>query len=162
MKVYELYYKGMYGVSLRIVGDAMEAEDIMQESFLTAFNHLKTTDLTVSFGGWLKKIVINKSLDAIRKRKAFFEQVENLPDVPDEPRGEEENNLTTEQKVTQIKRAIDLLPDKYRIILVLNLLEGYDHEEISEILDIQPSTSRAQLSRGKKLLINIINSNGNE
>jgi len=156
MKVYKLYYKTMFNISLRIVGDRMEAEDIMQESFLTAFNHLKTTDLTMSFGGWMKRIVINRSLDAVKKRHLQFSQVDEIPDTGSMHAStwEEDNNV--EEKVSMVKRALEKLPEKYRIVLSLNLFEGYDHDEIGEILGIQPSTSRAQLSRGKQKLLQLI------
>ncbi len=157
MKLYKLYYKPMYNVSLRIVGDRMEAEDIMQESFLSAFEHLKRTDLSVSFGGWLKKIVINRSLDALKKRKVFFEPVENLPDTSASVADEwDEGGMAVDEKVGLIRRAMEKLPEKYRVVLSLSLFEGYDHDEIGEILGIQPSTSRAQLSRGRQKLLQMI------
>ena len=156
LKIYNLYYKSMYSASLRIVGDPMEAEDIMQESFLSAFDHLSTTHLTTSFGGWLKRIVVNRSMDALKKRKIRFEDVDKLADLTPESTVWSEEEERVEERVTLIKRAMQSLPDKYRTVLSLNLLEGYDHDEISEILGITASTSRAQLSRGKQKLLSII------
>jgi RNA polymerase sigma-70 factor (ECF subfamily) len=75
-KIYKLYYKAMYNTSLRIVNNTMEAEDIMQEAFLSAFEKIDTYSGTVSFGAWLKRIVINRSLDALSRRKAIFEDIE--------------------------------------------------------------------------------------
>ena len=77
MKIYKLYYKAMYNVSLRIVNNEAEAEDIMQESFLSAFEKIDTYTGQVSFGAWLKRIVINKSLDVMKKRKVDFESYED-------------------------------------------------------------------------------------
>jgi RNA polymerase sigma-70 factor (ECF subfamily) len=156
MKIYRLYYKPMYHVSLRILGDSMEAEDVMQEAFLTAFRNLDTISLNISFGGWLKRIVINRSLDALRKRKG---QIELTPDFPDEPEPEpvwQDDQDTVEEKVRKVKRAMEFLPDKYRMVLNLCLFEGYDHEEVGEILGIPASTSRAHLSRGKQKLLHIL------
>ena len=156
MKIYGLYYKPMYHTSLRILGDAMEAEDIMQESFLVAFRNIRTMDLNVSFGGWLKRIVINRSLDALRKRK---EEVELVPDFPDEIQEEScsmSEEATTAEQVDKIKRALARLPEKYRVVLSLNLFEGYDHDEIGQILGVTPSTSRAQLSRGRQKLLQLM------
>lgn len=160
-QVYKLYYKAMYNTSLRIVGDTMEAEDVMQESFLAAFEKINTYSGTVSFGAWLKRIVINRSLDTINRKKAIFEDIEkhyDLKSVPEEDNGDLEE---VELKIEMVKAAINKLPDGYRIILSLYLLEGYDHDEISEILSISSSTSRSQLSRAKQKLINELGVNRN-
>ena len=152
-QVYKLYYKAMYNTSLRIVGDTMEAEDIMQESFLSAFEKIETYSGTVSFGAWLKKIVINRSLDALNKRKAVFEDIESHVGIRDESDDDTARYEEMDLKVEEVKEAIEKLPDGYRVILSLYLLEGYDHDEIAEILSINSSTSRSQLSRAKQKLI---------
>ncbi len=146
-RLYELYYKGMYSVSLRILNDEPEAEDVMQEAFLSAFEKISSYQGEVSFGAWLKKIVINRSLDCLRSRKVSFEEVnERTMEVPDD-------DGTPEQvDVECIKRAIQKLPDGYRTVLSLYLIEGYDHEEISQILEISNSASRTQFSRAKQRL----------
>jgi len=152
-QIYKLYYKAMYNTSLRIVNDTMEAEDIMQESFLSAFEKIETYSGTVSFGAWLKKIVINRSLDALGKRKAVFEDIESLTGFRDESSDDMVKYEELDVKVEEVKEAIERLPDGYRVILSLYLLEGYDHDEIAEILAISSSTSRSQLSRAKQKLI---------
>ncbi len=156
MKIYRLYYKPMYHASLRILGDKMEAEDVMQEAFLIAFKNIGSIDLNMSFGGWLKRIVVNRSLDAVRKRKP---QVELVADYPDEISSEsyyQPDEGTTVEKVAKIRRALEQLPEKYRVVLSLSLFEGYDHDEIGQILGVTPSTSRAQLSRGKQKLLQLM------
>lgn len=152
-QIYKLYYKAMYNTSLRIVSDTMEAEDIMQESFLSAFEKIDTYSGTVSFGAWLKKIVVNRSLDALSRRKAIFEDIESHVGIRDESGDDTSRNEEIDVKVEEVKAAIERLPDGYRIILSLYLLEGYDHDEIAEILSINSSTSRSQLSRAKQKLI---------
>ena len=152
-QIYKLYYKAMYNTSLRIVNNSMEAEDIMQESFLSAFEKIDTYSGTVSFGAWLKKIVINRSLDALSRRKAIFEDIEAHTGIRDEGSDDVSRQEEIDIKVDEIKEAINNLPDGYRIILSLYLLEGYDHDEIAEILGISSSTSRSQLSRAKQKLI---------
>ncbi len=152
-QVYKLYYKAMFNTSLRIVNDTMEAEDIMQESFLSAFEKIDTYSGTVSFGAWLKKIVINRSLDALNKRKAIFEDIETHIGIRDNSSEEIAQKEELDVRVEEVKEAINRLPDGYRIILSLYLLEGYDHDEIAEILSINSSTSRSQLSRAKQKLI---------
>lgn len=152
-KIYKLYYKAMYNTSLRIVNDTMEAEDIMQESFLSAFEKIDTYSGTVSFGAWLKRIVINRSLDALSRRKAIFEDIELHVGIRDDSTEEIVRKEELDIKVEEVKEAINRLPDGYRIILSLYLLEGYDHDEIAEILKISSSTSRSQLSRAKQKLV---------
>ena len=153
-EIYRLYYKSMYNSSLRIIGVPEEAEDIMQESFLTAFRKLKSYSCEVSFGAWLKKIVINRSLDALRKKKVIYEELHAELPVSSEAEPEEES-ITVEE----IKSAINLLSDGYRTILSLILLEGYDHEEVSEILGIKNVTSRTQFSRARQRLREILTDN---
>ncbi len=136
-QIYKLYYKAMYNTSLRIVNDPMEAEDIMQESFLSAFEKIDTYSGTVSFGAWLKKIVINRSLDALSRRKAIFEDIESHIGIRDESSDDLIRKEEVDIRVEEVKEAINRLPDGYRIILSLYLLEGYDHDEIGEILRFQ-------------------------
>jgi RNA polymerase sigma-70 factor (ECF subfamily) len=137
----------MYSVCMRIINNETEAEDVMQESFLKAFSKIDTYKGEVSFGAWLKKIVINRSLDYLKKRKVKFEEINEktnqLPDYQME---------TKEVNVQVIKDAIQKLPDGYRVVLSLYLIEGYDHEEISEILGISNSNSRTQYLRAKNKL----------
>jgi RNA polymerase sigma factor (sigma-70 family) len=152
-QIYKLYYKAMYNTSVRIVNDTMEAEDIMQESFLSAFEKIDTYSGMVSFGAWLKKIVINRSLDALGKKKAVFEDIESHVGIRDESTEDQIRYEEMDVKVEEVKEAIEKLPDGYRVILSLYLLEGYDHDEIADILSISSSTSRSQLSRAKQKLI---------
>ena len=152
-QIYKLYYKAMFNTSLRIVNDTMEAEDIMQESFLAAFEKIDTYSGTVSFGAWLKKIVVNRSLDALNKKKAVFEDIDSHTGIRDERDDDAARYEEIDMRVEEVKEAIERLPDGYRVILSLYLLEGYDHDEIAEILSINSSTSRSQLSRAKQKLL---------
>ncbi|MBN1132588.1 MAG: RNA polymerase sigma factor [Bacteroidales bacterium] len=156
-KIYELYYRVMYNTALRIVGDPDDAEDVMQEAFLKAFRKLDTFSGKVSFGAWLKKIVINQALDFIKLKKTTVSL-----DAIGERRGEEEEGseegeeYSMEWNVGTIKEAILALPEGYRIVLSLYLIEGYDHEEIASILNISNATSRTQYHRAKKKLLESI------
>jgi RNA polymerase sigma factor (sigma-70 family) len=152
-QVYKLYYKAMFNTSLRIVSDSMEAEDVMQEAFLSAFEKIHTYSGSVSFGAWLKKIVVNRSLDALSKRKAIFEDIELHTGIHDDSGEEISYKEEVESKVEEVKNAIERLPEGYRVILSLYLIEGYDHDEIAEMLNISSSTSRSQLSRAKQKLV---------
>ena len=155
-QLYKLYYKAMYNTCLRIVNNTLEAEDIMQESFLKAFDKINHYKGEVSFGAWLKRIVINHSLDELRKRKMDLDSIEeSVYDLKEDEK--EENFEEIQVKVEQIKEAINKLPDGYRIVLSLYLIEGYDHDEIGEILNISSSTSRSQCARAKKKLVERLN-----
>jgi RNA polymerase sigma-70 factor (ECF subfamily) len=153
-QIYKLYYKAMYNTSLRIVNDRMEAEDIMQEAFLKAFDKIHTYSGKVSFGAWLKRIVINHSLDELKKKKIELDSLEekNYEIDTEEADEEEEDEEEIMDKVEDIREAINELPDGYRVVLSLYLLEGYDHEEIAEILNMSSSTSRSQYTRAKSKL----------
>jgi len=152
-QVYKLYYKAMFNTSLRIVNDDMEAEDVMQEAFLSAFEKINTYSGTVSFGAWLKRIVVNRSLDALGKRKTIFEDIESHVGIRDDSPDDAAYREEVDTRVEEVKAAIERLPEGYRVILSLYLIEGYDHDEIAEMLNISSSTSRSQLSRAKQKLV---------
>ncbi|MEO2129180.1 MAG: sigma-70 family RNA polymerase sigma factor [Christiangramia sp.] len=150
MRLYNKYCDGMYYVALRFMKDTMEAEDAMQEAFIKAFDKLHQFNGEVSFGAWLKRIVINKCLDRLKARKmelvAINEQM--LGTVEDQEDWQVEDGIGIEE----VKKEIENLPEKYKYPLMLYLIEGYDHEEISEILDISQVASRTLVHRGKKKL----------
>ncbi|MFO7862405.1 MAG: RNA polymerase sigma factor [Salinivirgaceae bacterium] len=147
-ELYKQHCKALYNASLRIVQDTQEAEDIMQEAFLTAFEKLETYKGEVPIGAWLRRIAVNRSLDALRKRKLDFEVQDEIKDEPVEQETEPDTNID----IQTIKKCIGQLPDNYRTVLTLYLIEGYDHEEISTILKISNSTSRSQYARARKKL----------
>jgi RNA polymerase sigma-70 factor (ECF subfamily) len=158
-ELYKLYAKAMLNVSFRIVGNIAEAEDVLQEAFLDAFSKLKDFRQDTTFGLWLKQIVVNRSINLLRKRKLELieldgEQFENLAD--EEPEDEEE----VEYQAARVKEAIKQLPEGYRLVITLYLLEGYDHEEIGQILNISENTSRTQFLRAKRKLIEILKRKG--
>lgn len=129
------------------MNDETEAEDVMQEAFLSAFRKLDTYRGEVSFGAWLKKIVVNRSLDVLKKKKVQFEEInERTTEMEDYQMPVKEVDMQV------LKSAIQELSDGYRIVLSLYLIEGYDHEEISQILGISNSASRTQLLRAKNKL----------
>ena len=150
-QLYKLYYKPMYSVCMRMMNNETDAEDVMQEAFLSAFRKIDTYKGEVSFGAWLKKIVINRSLDYLKKRKVKFEEINEKSNKFIDYQME-----TKEVNMKVIKDAIQKLPDGYRVVLSLYLIEGYDHEEISEILGISNSNSRTQFLRAKNKLKEIL------
>ncbi len=150
MQIYKSYYAAMYNASLRILKDSYEAEDIMQESFLTAFAKLDTFQGKVAFGAWLKRIVINKSLTQLKKTNTYQEV---KMDVLRESTSNQEMDIEyTSLKAKKVLDILNSLQDNYRIVLTLHLIEGYDYEEISQILGYTNENVRTTISRAKKKL----------
>jgi RNA polymerase sigma-70 factor (ECF subfamily) len=152
-ELYELYYKAMFTTANGIVKDHMLAEELMQNGFMTAFTKMDKWHQKSSFGAWLKRVVINECLDYLAKRKLDTVSMEDMQIAEPEMEVVEE----PEYDVAEVKAAMNELPQGYRTILSLYLMEGFDHEEIGEILKISSSTSRSQYLRAKKKLIERIN-----
>ena len=149
-ELYTLYRRSMYNVGYRIVNSEEEAQDVLQEAFISAFRNLKHYRGDSTFGAWLKKIVVNKAINQVKKRK-----MERLPEDERWDLREEESTDDLDDfpfTVETVKNAITRLPDGYRMVLSLYLLEGYDHGEIAGILGITESTSKSQFNRSKKKL----------
>ena len=159
--LYHQYSKAMFNTSLRIVNNASDAEDVLQEAFMDAFRFLEDFNYKSTFGAWLKRIVINKSINVLRKRKVDLVDIETTPvaEVPNDEVLDEEN---IQLKVAEVKKAVMLLPNGYRTVLTLYLFEGYDHEEIAEIMRISESTVRTQYHRAKHKLLHIIKGGAHE
>ncbi|WP_224489420.1 RNA polymerase sigma factor [Robertkochia flava] len=151
MKLYDKYCEAMYTISVRYLGNPDDARDITQEAFIKAFRKLEQYRGEVTFGAWLKRIVINKCIDHL-KSKAL--QVQSLDEGFLQVAAEEEGHWEVEDSISvdQVKEAMESLPERYRYVLMLYLIEGYDHQEIAEILGITENTSRTQLMRGKRKL----------
>lgn len=125
-----------------------DAEDILQEAFTECFANIVSFRFESTFGAWLKSIVINRCINQIKKRKPDLVFDDTLPDYPDVSDNIEEAELDYKK----VAKAIENLPDGYRVVLNLYLLEGYDHSEISQILGISESTSKTQYMRAREKL----------
>lgn len=156
-KIYKLYYKAMYNTALRIVNDTAEAEDIMQDSFLDAFKRVGSYTGEGSFGSWLKRIVVNNSLDSLRRRKETISVDDESLEIPEDNEDNREEEIM--HQVKEVREAIAQLPEDNRVVLSLFLLEGYDHEEISEILHITNQLSRTRYSRARQKLLGMLKEN---
>ncbi|SDR73245.1 RNA polymerase sigma factor [Gramella sp. MAR_2010_147] len=153
MEIYDRYYKAMYNTAYRITGHSAEAEDIMQESFLNAFTKIESFKENSTFGAWLKRIVVNESITAYNKIGKLGEvsyndelknEVDDIPALNDD----DKNNA----KVRLILKKIKSLKENYRLGLTLHLIEGYDYEEICEIMNISYANCRTMISRAKESL----------
>lgn len=153
--LYQQYAKAMFNTSLRIVNNSSDAEDVLQEAFMDAFRSLNDFNYKSTFGAWLKRIVINKSINTLRRRKVDPVDIETTSagELPNDDSLDEQH---IQLKVAEVKKAVALLPNGYRTVLTLYLFEGYDHEEIAEILRISESTVRTQYHRAKHKLLHII------
>ncbi len=151
-QLYQLYAKAMFNISYRMMNSREEAEDMLQEAFTQAFMKLDSFRYDSGFGSWLKRIVVNTCINAMNKRKVDLEYCEEIysGDLVEEKEAE------PEYTVQNVNRAMEQLPDGSRMVFSLYLLEGYDHVEIAEILQISESTSKSQFMRAKRKVAEIL------
>lgn len=156
VRIYEMFSNTIFNTCVRIVDNSADAEDLMQESFIEAFRKIETFRGEGEFIGWLKRIAINNSINFIRKHKKLVSLDESNLDIPDPYAGEEEISENIFCQLEEIKSAMDQLKANYKIVLSLHLLEGYDHDEIAEILGTSNGNVRTRYSRAKQKLLQII------
>ena len=153
-EIYGLYSKAMFNTAFRMLRVQEEAEDVLQEAFFAAFTKIDRFNGEATFGAWLKRIVVNKAINALNKRKAILIPLDEAP--LDALASGSSESAGPVWNVDQINRAITQLPDGYRIVFSLYLLEGYDHREIASILNISEGGSKSQYNRAKKKLREIL------
>jgi RNA polymerase sigma-70 factor (ECF subfamily) len=155
-ELYQLYSKAMFNVCFRMMNNREEAEDMLQEAFTQAFLKLHTFRYESSFGAWLKRIVVNTCINAINKKKV---EIEYCEEVYQHDRAENAEEPELEYSVNDVRRAMEKLPEGGRMVFSLYLLEGYDHVEISQILNISESTSKSQFMRAKQRIVEVLKEN---
>lgn len=156
MQVYNLYKNSLYNTSLRFFKNREDAEDAVQDAFIKGFQKVSQLEDNANLGAWLRKIVINHSLDIIRKRKyVWVDDIETMAIEEEEDDFNENENIS----IDFIKECMDTLDEKYRVILILYMIEDYNHREISELLQLKESTVRNQYIRGKSKLLKLIQKN---
>lgn len=146
-RLYNQYSKAMYNLAYRMLNNQTDAEDVLQDAFIDCFQNIGSFRYESTFGAWLKSIVVNKCINHLRKKGPALVFDEHLPNIAEDY---DESEPVYDHKL--ILRAIEKLPDGYRMVLTLFLLEGYDHEEIAGILGITESTSKTQYLRAKEKL----------
>ncbi len=154
-QLYQLYSRGMYNICLRMLNNAADAEDLLQNSFIDVFTKLHYFRYESSIGAWIKRIVVNNCINFLNKKRIQLVEMGERDVVSEEDTTKpdwDDMNLS----VNKVNEGIRQLPEGYRVVLSLYLLEGYDHQEIGEILGISPSTSKSQYSRAKKKLKGIL------
>jgi len=150
--LFEQYAGKMMTVCLRYAHDSMEAEDMLQEAFIRVFNYIDQFKFEGSFEGWIRRVVVNTALKQLQKKRLSFSEINDNNQQAPRLESYAYSNLGEEE----LMKLIGQLPDGYRTIFNLNVIEGYSHEEIARMLDIQPSTSRSQLVKARKMLQNQI------
>jgi RNA polymerase sigma factor (sigma-70 family) len=152
-ELYQLYAKAMFNVCYRIMNKREEAEDMLQEAFTQAFMKLESYRYESNFGAWLKRIMVNTCINAINKKKVELSYCEEIyyHEIP-----EEENDTEVQFTVANVTKAMEELPKGGRMVFSLYLLEGYDHGEIAQILNITKSTSKSQFMRAKRRIVEIL------
>lgn len=149
-ELYRLYSRAMYNTANRMVGNPLDAEDLLQSTFIEVFTKLDTFRYESTIGAWIKRITVNKCINFLKSRRLVFKEMNELPDKPDD--SDSDAPVNPKYTVQKINSAIERLPDGYRVVFNLYALEGYDHEEIGQILDISEATSKSQYSRAKAKL----------
>lgn len=152
-KLFELYVDAMFNIGIRMLNSKEDAEDVVQESFIKAFKSLNKFNFESTFGAWLKRIVVNNCINFLKVKKIQITEIETHNFYLTDEKLPEVNELN----IQKIKTGINLLPTGYQQIINLYLIEGYDHNEIADIVGITVSTSKSQYHRAKKKLIEIIN-----
>ncbi len=161
----------MFNVCLRIVNHDAEAEDVLQDAFIDAFGHINSFRGQSTFGAWLKQIVVNRAINHLRGRRLDLVSLDGHPEMEgctengeagkcfDVADTEPTDDADVMLEVERVRRAMTQLPEGYRVVLSLYLFEGYDHEEIGQVLSISEVTSRSQYLRGKKRLVELLTNN---
>jgi RNA polymerase sigma factor (sigma-70 family) len=144
-QLYKLYSKAMFNTCYRMMNHFEDAEDMLQESFTDAFEKIETFVYKSTFGAWLKKIVVNNCINELKRRKPDLQYFQEIPQ-----KAEDKVETRISLSVEKVREAMVKLPEGGRVIFSLYLLEGFDHREISEILNISESTSKSQYMRAKR------------
>ncbi|MCE7922635.1 MAG: RNA polymerase sigma factor [Haliscomenobacteraceae bacterium CHB4] len=155
-ELYRLYSKAMYNTALRMVQNPHDAEDLLQSIFIEVFSKLDTFRYESSVGAWIKRITVNKCINFLKSRRLAFSELTSYNDRAEEQGPDPEPLYSVER----INRAIGELPDGYRVVFSLYAVEGYDHEEIAQVLGITEATSKSQYSRAKAKLRDMLTENG--
>ena len=145
-ELYKLYAGAMYNICRRMMGDEEEAKDVLQDAFVTVFMKISSLKEEATFSAWVKRLVINHCINALKKKKLETNSLEETYDVPEE---ETYDDGFHKHEIKKVMGAVDQISEGCRTVLNLYLFEGYDHKEIGEILSISESASKAQYSKAK-------------
>lgn len=150
--LFERYAGKMMGVAMRYAQDSMEAEDMLQDAFIKVFQYIGQFKFEGSFEGWIRRIVVNTAIRHLERKKMSFREIEDHS--PHNPQIDPHAYMHMGE--ADLLKLIGQLPEGYRLVFNLSVIEGYSHEEIAEMLHIQAGTSRSQLVKARKMLQNQI------
>jgi RNA polymerase sigma factor (sigma-70 family) len=153
-KLFQVYAGKLLTICRRYAGDRHEAEDMLQEAFINIFKNINQYKSLGSFEGWIRRITVNAAIQVLQKRKIRFTEIKNVPFEPES----RDNSVLLDLEAEDLLKVISLLPDGYRTVFNLFVLEGYSHEEIAQMMKIETATSRSQLSKARAMLREKINS----
>lgn len=159
LQLYKQYCDGMYCVAARFLNNADDAEDVLQEAFIKAFQRIHQFKGEVTFGAWLKRIVINSCIDFLKSKKMEFVE---LKDYQMKVVEDEDWSVSETISLNEVKKTMEQLPEKYKYVVQLYLVEGYDHAEISQILNLTQTACRTRLMRGKAHLKELLKKKSHE
>ena len=145
-ELYKLYASKLFPICLKYSRNYAEAEDNLQDAFLTIFNKIKQYKNTGSFEGWIKRIVINTALQRYRSEKVLNIVNDNISEDIEIDIDDDDISLK------YLLQIIQELPDRYRLVFNLYVMDGYSHKDISEMLDITVGTSKSNLARARQIL----------
>jgi len=152
---YQYLAPKMYGICLRFANSIPEADDMLQEGFIRVLNNLKNFRGEGSLEGWVRRTIINTAINLYKKRvrQGIKTNLDSIGDLADD-----KSFIIEKMTADELLEVIRKLPEGYRMVFNLNIIEGYSHKEIGEMLDISESTSKSQLSRARKVLRNRLKS----
>ena len=150
--LYEKHAPLMLSVCRRYIKDLQHAEEVMLNGFLKVFSNINRFSFNGSFEGWVRKIMVNESINFLKSQKNVFLVEDEISDI-----NNSWNNIYEQINVEEIQELIDELPNGYRMVFVLYAIEGYKHTEIAKMLSITESTSKSQLFKARKSLQQSVN-----
>lgn len=150
---YELFKKLVFSVAMRYARDVPEAEDIMQDAFVNLYRDLYQYKPTGALGAWVRRVTVTTALMHIRKKRMVFSEIEIHTLAENR---QSDDNILSAIGAREIMKMVQQLPDGYRMVFNLYVVEGFTHKEIAEQLKVSVNTSKSQLSRAKRMLRNVL------
>lgn len=153
-ELYKRYAGAMYNICRRIMNDEDEARDLLQDAFVEAFMKIGSLKELSTFSAWIKRITVNKCINAIKKKRIFAISIDEKVDPAEEDESIDQDIIGHEAQA--IMKALEQISDGCRTVFNLYLFEGYDHKEISQIIGISESASKSQYSKAKQKIRDLL------
>ncbi|MFN4234245.1 MAG: RNA polymerase sigma factor [Bacteroidia bacterium] len=158
--IFEMYYGKMMSACLRYISDKDEAQDVLQDGFIKVFSNISKFDFNGSFEGWVRRIIVNTAIDYIRKKKKDIFQVTDhefiMVNYSEEADKTDDENMYANLKKNEILDAIQQLSPAYKTVFNMYVIDGYTHQQIAELLNINIGTSKSNLAKARMNLQKIL------